>query len=93
MPASEITPDSNIVLDLGADSLDLLELITKLETVFRIDLPLQEEEKEEGQYPGKLGTFKRSGGFYLGESPRLKSAPGEITFGPRDVFCLSGRFV
>ncbi len=55
MPASEITPDSNIVLDLGADSLDLFELITKLEAVFRIDLPLQEEEE---QYPGKLGTFK-----------------------------------
>ena len=32
----EITPSTDIALDLGADSLDLVELITELETEYNI---------------------------------------------------------
>jgi len=33
---NEITPDTNIVEDLGADSLDVVELITALEDEFNL---------------------------------------------------------
>jgi len=34
-----ITKDSNIVEDLGADSLDKIDLLTKMEDEFGIDIP------------------------------------------------------
>ena len=37
--ASEVTPDANFVNDLGADSLDTVELIMELEREFDIEIP------------------------------------------------------
>ena len=36
---AEVTPDSNILDDLGADSLDVVELVMTLEDVFDIEVP------------------------------------------------------
>ncbi|GMV64877.1 MAG: acyl carrier protein [Candidatus Omnitrophica bacterium] len=41
--ASEITPDKEIVRDLGADSLDQVELVMELEEQFGVD-EIPEEE-------------------------------------------------
>ena len=46
----EITPSTNLVDDLGADSLDLLELIMKIEDEFsngsvKVDIPDEDAEK------------------------------------------------
>jgi acyl carrier protein len=42
---SLIVPDANFVDDLGADSLDLVELIMSLEEMAMIDIPDSEAEK------------------------------------------------
>ncbi|MDD2717216.1 MAG: acyl carrier protein [Candidatus Wallbacteria bacterium] len=42
---SEITKEASFVDDLGADSLDLVELIMSLEEKFGIEIPDEEAEK------------------------------------------------
>ncbi|XMB86596.1 acyl carrier protein [Mycoplasmatota bacterium WC44] len=37
--ASEVTVDSNLTEDLGADSLDAVELIMSIEDAFEIEIP------------------------------------------------------
>lgn len=43
--ASTITPDTNFKEDLGADSLDLFELVTALEEEYGISIPAEELEQ------------------------------------------------
>ena len=40
-----VTPEASFVDDLGADSLDIVELIMGLETEFDIEIPDEEAEK------------------------------------------------
>jgi len=42
---SEVTPDATFVEDLGADSLDTVELIMVLEEEFKIEIPDEDAEK------------------------------------------------
>ncbi len=42
---SEITPDKSFTNDLGADSLDTVELIMEFENVFGVKIPDEETEK------------------------------------------------
>jgi acyl carrier protein len=42
---SEVTPDAVFVDDLGADSLDLVELIMAMEEEFGYEIPDEEAEK------------------------------------------------
>ncbi len=42
---SDILPEASFVDDLGADSLDLVELIMAMEEEFDIDIPDEEAEK------------------------------------------------
>ena len=44
LPIEKITPDAEIVKDLGADSLDLIELLTQLEDEHGIVIPDEEVE-------------------------------------------------
>lgn len=44
IPVEEVTPDAKIVQDLGADSLDLIELLTQLEDDYGIVIPDDEVE-------------------------------------------------
>ncbi len=41
----EVTMEASITDDLGADSLDLVELVMAFETEFNIDIPDEEAEK------------------------------------------------
>ena len=43
--ASEVTDDSNFMSDLGADSLDTVELVMALEEEFDIEIPDEDAEK------------------------------------------------
>lgn len=43
--AEEITPEAEFVKDLGADSLDLVDLIMDFEREFDIKIPEEESEK------------------------------------------------
>ena len=43
---SEITPEANFTKDLGADSLDTVELIMEFEKAFEISIPEEEEYSE-----------------------------------------------
>ncbi len=43
--ASKITPEAKFVEDLGADSLDTVELIMQLEDEFSLEIPDEEAEK------------------------------------------------
>ena len=42
---SEVTPNSNFMSDLGADSLDTVELIMEFEKEFDLQIPDDEAEK------------------------------------------------
>jgi acyl carrier protein len=44
LPVEKVTPDSKIVEDLGADSLDVVELLSRLEDEFGIVIPDDEVE-------------------------------------------------
>ena len=41
----EVTPEASFVEDLGADSLDTVELVMALEEEFEIEIPDEEAEK------------------------------------------------
>ncbi|BER92102.1 acyl carrier protein [Thermatribacter velox] len=41
----EVTPDASFIDDLGADSLDIVELIMAFEEEFDIDIPDEDAEK------------------------------------------------
>lgn len=43
--ASEVTPEASFVEDLGADSLDTVELVMEFEETFNIEIPDEEAEK------------------------------------------------
>jgi len=43
--ASEIKPESNFIDDLGADSLDTVELVMAFEDEFDIEIPEEDAEK------------------------------------------------
>jgi acyl carrier protein len=43
--ASEVVPEASFVDDLGADSLDLVELIMSMEEEFEIDISDEDAEK------------------------------------------------
>lgn len=42
---SEVTPNARFIDDLGADSLDIVELIMRFEEEFDIEIPDEEAEK------------------------------------------------
>lgn len=43
--ASEVTPEASFVEDLGADSLDTVELVMAFEEAFNIEIPDEDAEK------------------------------------------------
>ena len=43
--AGQVTPDAKFVEDLGADSLDTVELVMALEEEFSIEIPDEDAEK------------------------------------------------
>lgn len=43
--SAQVTPEANFVNDLGADSLDTVELVMALEEEFDIEIPDEEAEK------------------------------------------------
>ncbi len=45
VPEDEIKMESNFQTDLGADSLDVVELVMKIEEEFDIEVPDQDAEK------------------------------------------------
>ena len=42
---SEVTPNAHFIDDLGADSLDIVELVMTFEEAFEIEIPDEEAEK------------------------------------------------
>ena len=43
--ADEVTPEASFIEDLGADSLDIVELVMALEEEFECEIPDEEAEK------------------------------------------------
>ena len=44
LPLEKVTPDSKIVEDLGADSLDVVELLSRLEDEYGVMIPDEDVE-------------------------------------------------
>ena len=44
LPLEKVTPDAKIVDDLGADSLDVVELLSQLEDEYGISIPDEQAE-------------------------------------------------
>lgn len=42
---SEVVPEASLIDDLGADSLDIVELVMTMEETFDLDIPDEEAEK------------------------------------------------
>ncbi|BAT72113.1 acyl carrier protein [Thermosulfidibacter takaii ABI70S6] len=42
---SEVTPEASFIDDLGADSLDIVELVMAIEEAFDIEIPDEDAEK------------------------------------------------
>ncbi len=55
---SEVTPDANFTNDLGADSLDIVELIMEFEQEF--DIPIPDEQAENIQTVGDAIKYLES---------------------------------
>ena len=55
IPAESITAETNIVEDLGADSLDVVELVMSVEDEF--GLPISDEDAAELTTVGKLVEY------------------------------------
>ncbi len=45
LESEEVASDSSIIEDLGADSLDIVELVMALEEEFEMDIPDEDAEK------------------------------------------------
>ena len=43
--ADKVTPEASFIDDLGADSLDIVELVMEFEKEFNIDIPDEDAEK------------------------------------------------
>ena len=43
--ADQVTPDAKFIEDLGADSLDIVELVMAMEETFDIEIPDEDAEK------------------------------------------------
>lgn len=55
---SKVTPNASFINDLGADSLDTVELIMELENRFNIQIP--DEDQEKIQTVGDAITYVKS---------------------------------
>lgn len=55
MKEEKITPDTDIVDDLGADSLDVVDLLMSIEDEFEIEIP--DDEVENLKTVGKLVKY------------------------------------
>lgn len=64
--ASEVVPDASFVEDLGADSLDTVELVMAFEEAFRIEIPDEDAEK--------IAKVKDAI-EYIGKAEKKKSVP------------------
>ena len=53
--ASEIRPESNVIDDLGADSLDLVEMLTEMESEYNI--MITDERVRELTTVGEIAAF------------------------------------
>lgn len=60
--ADQITPEASFVDDLGADSLDLVEMIMSFEDEFKADVPDLEISDEEAE---GLGTVQNAVDFLI----------------------------
>ena len=58
----EIKPESSFIEDLGADSLDIVELVMAMEEEFEVEIPDEEAEniKTVGDAINYINTHKRS---------------------------------
>lgn len=63
--STEVTPDANLIKDLGIDSLDYAELVMEFEQTFDIRIPDNDAEL--------LGTVSQAVS-YIGEKIEAKSA-------------------
>lgn len=63
-PADEVTPTAEFINDLGADSLDIAELVMNIEDTFKdsIDGSIPEEETEKLKSLGSIVEFLKSKG-------------------------------
>ncbi len=53
--SEQVTPEANLATDLGADSLDIVELLLEFERVFGISIP--EDEAEQIKTVGQIVPY------------------------------------
>ena len=58
---SQVTPEASFIEDLGADSLDQVELVMAFEEEFKAEIP--DEEAEKLTTVGKVVSFLKEKGF------------------------------
>lgn len=58
---AQVTPEASFIQDLGADSLDQVELVMAFEEEFKAEIP--DEDAEKLTTVGKVVSFLREKGF------------------------------
>jgi acyl carrier protein len=65
---AEVTPNAHFVDDLGADSLDIVELVMAFEEAFEIEIPDEDAEKNEDAE--KITTVKDAIDYIQGHTKK-----------------------
>ena len=76
--ADQVTPDAKFIEDLGADSLDTVELVMALEEEFGHEIPDEQAEKLGGVFSGALGGPMEALGPMVGENLGVERAAIEV---------------
>jgi acyl carrier protein len=77
VPIEKIQADSRLIVDLGADSLDLLDLIFQLERRFKIKLPMKElQERMKSELEGR--PVEINGVYTLEAMDRIRGVMAEV---------------
>jgi acyl carrier protein len=87
--AGEVTPDARLIRDLGAESVDLLDIVFRLERAFGIRIPRGAVERDAKK---RVKTWRQRGILTEEALQVLRNAlpevdPGEIKLGlrPKDI--------
>ena len=78
MDKEKITPETSFVNDLGADSLDTVELVMELEEEFDIQIPDEDAEKIEHVLGVDVVRQLEKRLNYATHDPHGKAIPGQL---------------
>jgi len=75
--AAEVKPDSSLIVDLGAESIDFLDIVFRLERAFKVKIP-RGKIVEDARGPLSESEFENQGAVSEAGLARLKAYLNEV---------------